>query len=111
MKSISERKFEEYQQKIGNKISDFKIISELGRGSYGVVYKVQSRLDNQTYVIKKLNLKHMKEKHQREAWKEASLLRKLNHPNVIKFYNSFLEDDCLYILMEFAENGDLYHVR
>jgi len=32
-------------QAIGNKMSDFKIISELGRGSYGVVYRVVSLKD------------------------------------------------------------------
>ena len=42
---------------------DFKILSELGWGSYGTVYKVQSLKDFQTYVLKKINLKHMKPKH------------------------------------------------
>jgi serine/threonine protein kinase len=26
---------------------------------------------------------------------------------VIKYYNSFLEDECLHIIMEYAEKGDL----
>ena len=32
-------------QSIGNKMSDFRIVSELGRGSYGVVYRVTSLKD------------------------------------------------------------------
>lgn len=35
---------------------DFKIINELGRGSYGTVYKVTSLKDNLTYVLKKISL-------------------------------------------------------
>jgi serine/threonine protein kinase len=77
---------EEVQQHttIGAKISDFKILSELGRGSYGVVYKVLSQINKNMYCIKKMDLKHMKEKQQKEAWKEAMILKKVNHVNVIK---------------------------
>jgi NIMA (never in mitosis gene a)-related kinase len=49
-------------QAIGNKMSDFRIVSELGRGSYGVVYRVESLKDQLTYVLKKINLAHMKQK-------------------------------------------------
>ncbi len=69
---------------IGNKLSDFKILSELGRGSYGIVYKVYSYIDGNIYVIKKLDFKHMKEKQQKEAWKEVMILKKINHPHIIK---------------------------
>jgi serine/threonine protein kinase len=95
---------------IGSSINDFKIICELGRGSYGVVFKVQSLLDKQIYVIKKMELKHMKEKQQKESWKEVMILKKVNHPNLIKYHTSFLEEDNLYIVMEYAEGGDLYSV-
>ena len=44
-------------------MKDFEILSELGRGSYGTVYKVLSSIDSKVYVLKKINMKHMKPKH------------------------------------------------
>lgn len=69
---------------IGNSMADFKVLSELGRGSYGTVYKVQSNKDLQVYVLKKICLKHMKPKHQAAALKEVHILKTLNHPHIIK---------------------------
>jgi len=62
---------ENQEKKVGSKLQDFKVISELGRGSYGVVNKVLSLVDNEVYVMKKINMKHIKIKHQKEALKEA----------------------------------------
>ncbi|CAD8199171.1 unnamed protein product [Paramecium pentaurelia] len=94
-------------QLIGSNLSQFTILNELGKGSYGVVYKVKSSQDGNIYVLKKINLTHLKSKHQAEALKEAQLLRKLKHPNIITYYMSFIEQDNLCIIMEYAEGGDL----
>lgn len=83
------------------------MISELGRGSYGVVNKVLSLVDHEVYVMKKINMKHIKMKHQKEALKEAQILKRVRHTNIIRYYTSFVEDDYLYIIMEYAEGGDL----
>lgn len=99
------------EDKIGTRLSDFVAIKELGKGSYGVVSKVQSLKNGEIYVIKSMDLSIMKERQQKEAWKEAMILKKLSHPNIIKYYTSFLENDSLHIVMEFAEGGDLYSVR
>jgi NIMA (never in mitosis gene a)-related kinase len=106
----SNRNAEKVARTVGGKLADFEVLCELGRGSYGVVFKVKSLIDNNIYVMKRLDLKHMKEKAQKEAWKEAMILKKLNHPNIIRYYISFLEEDNLYIVMEYAEGGDLYSV-
>jgi serine/threonine protein kinase len=74
----------EIVEDVGSKISDFKILNEIGRGSYGIVYRVYSYVDGNIYVIKKMDFKYMKEKQQKEAYREAMILKKLTHPNIIK---------------------------
>ena len=34
----------------------------------------------------------------------------MDHPNVIKYYHSFIEHGALYIIMEYAEGGDLHQL-
>jgi serine/threonine protein kinase len=53
-------------------------------------------------------MKDIKPKMQLAAVREATIMSELDHPNVVRFYTSFLENDCLYILMEYAQKGDLY---
>ena len=91
---------------IGDKLSDFEIIKELGRGAFGVVFLVRSHLDNQLYVLKKL--KHGRR--HKEALREARLLRNIKHPHIITYHHCFVEADCLYLVMEYAEGGDLHRV-
>ena len=69
----------------GGALKDYKIIQELGRGSYGIVYKVQYITDGTIYVLKKISIKHMKEKHQKEALQEVLILRKLMHNHIIRY--------------------------
>ena len=93
---------------VGSRLSDFEIIKQLGKGSYGTVYTVRSKIDSNAYVMKKMELNHLKESQQRECYREVSILRKVSHPNIIKYYASFLENESLCIIMEYAELGDLY---
>jgi len=102
------KEIKESTSEYGSAVADFEIVSELGRGAYGVVYKVKARKDNNVYALKKIPMKHMKVKHQREALQEMLLLKKLSHPNIIRYYSSFIESESLYILMEYGAGGDLH---
>lgn len=94
--------------KVGIKLSDFKILKELGKGSYGTVYTVRSYIDDNIYVMKKMELNNLTDKQQKECYREVSILKKVSHQNIIKYYSSFLDCGNLYIIMEYAEGGDLY---
>ena len=101
----------EFEKETGNKLTDFQVICEIGRGSYGGVYRVLSLVTNNEYAMKKINMKHVKLKHQKEALKEVQILKKVRNPYIIRYYTSFVEDEFLYIIMELAEGGDLAAVR
>ena len=61
---------------------------------------------NALYVLKRISLKRHRGKHLAGV-KEAKIMSKLDHPNIVKLLNSFVEGKYLFILMEYAARGDL----
>ena len=94
----------------GQCLADFEMVSELGRGTYGVVHKVRSKKDGKIYCLKKVKCGQLSAQHQREVLMEVLMLRRLKHKHVIAYFTSFVEKKSLYIVMEFAPNGDLQRV-
>ena len=93
---------------MGNKIDDFEILQVLGEGSFGYIAKVKSRLNHKIYAMKKIDLSKIKEEKVIKLMEnETKILEELNNPLVVKYYKSFNEDNALFIVMEFMDNGDL----
>eukprot|EP00927_Polykrikos_kofoidii_P000179 TRINITY_DN10077_c0_g1_i2.p1 TRINITY_DN10077_c0_g1~~TRINITY_DN10077_c0_g1_i2.p1 ORF type:complete len:1687 (+),score=365.87 TRINITY_DN10077_c0_g1_i2:103-5163(+) len=86
----------------------YKRLKLLGAGSFGSAYLVQKRDGiGIKLAAKEVQIAHMSET-QREATKaEADLLQQISHPNVVAYVDSFLEGSKLYIVMEYADGGDL----
>lgn len=53
--------------------------------------------------LNKISLEHKS----KDTVKEVFMLKNITHPNIIKCHASFIEDDFLYIVMEYAQDGDL----
>jgi NIMA (never in mitosis gene a)-related kinase len=64
--------------------------------------------DNGFYVIKQLQISSLGPKEQQEAINEVRILASLDHPNVTRYYDSFIDDGVLNIVMEIAEHGTLH---
>ena len=93
---------------MGNKVDDFEILQVLGEGSFGYIAKVKSRLNHKIYAMKKIDLSKIKEEKVIKLMEnETKILEELNNPLVVKYYKSFNEDNALFILMEYMDNGDL----
>lgn len=92
---------------IGHSLDDFVLLCEIGRGSSGIVYKAQSKKSGAVYALKSISLMHIKLKKQKNILQEIKMLKALKHPNIIEYYGSFMSNENLYIVTEYAEYGDL----
>jgi serine/threonine protein kinase len=70
-------------------LDDFVIAGQLGTGSFGTVYKVTRKADQQQYALKMIDLRSMSEQEQEDCIKECSVLAALDSPYIIKFFDSF----------------------
>lgn len=88
-------------------LKNYTIIKELGKGTYGVVYKAKKNNDNNIYVIKQISLEGLNQSQKNEVKLESKILKSIQSKYVVKYYESFEEDNKLNIVMEFCECGDL----
>ena len=90
-------------------IKDYKINKILGKGTYALAYLVEKTESDITknYVIKQISLEGISPLEKEEIKKEAKLLSQIKSNFVVKFYDSFEENNELNIVMEYCEGGDL----
>ena len=93
---------------VGNKLEDFEILQTLGKGSYGFVAKVKSKINHKLYAMKMIDFHLIYEQTEVDlCLNEIKIIQSLNSPHTIKYYTSFKIQNKLYIIMEFMNNGDL----
>ena len=90
-----------------SQLKDFEILNLLGKGSFGVVYKVRRKRDKNIYVLKQIDISNLNSKHRNDAINEVTILSNLDNPYIVKYYDSFIEKNLLNIVMEYCEAGDL----
>ena len=88
-------------------LDNYKVLKQLGRGSYGIVYEVRNKNTGEIRACKrlsKLNIRNL-DKFEREI----NILIKADHPNIIKLYEIFESQRYLYLIMEECKGGDIFN--
>ena len=78
----------------------------LGKGSFGRAILVRDA-EGRNFVMKEIPLQDMSPVEKKKAAQEAKVLRLLRHPNIVRYHDSFMDTDTLYIVMGYADAGDL----
>ena len=91
-------------------LCNYELISELGRGAHGIVYKSKRLSDKKIVVLKSISTANLKSRSKNDIMQEANFLKSLKHPHIVKYLSCFFEDATFYIVMEYAEKGDLYNL-
>jgi serine/threonine-protein kinase len=88
----------------------YKIVSEIGQGAMGVVYKAVDPIIDRTVAIKTINLNLSKtelEEYEMRFQQEIKAAGRLNHPNIVTIYDVGKTDQVAYMAMEFLEGKEL----
>ena len=85
----------------------YRVERAIGKGKFAVVYKAVRLADGEVVALKRVSVGQMDERARAKALKEVRLVQSLSHPNVVRYYDSFLEGDQLVIALEWAAAGDL----
>ena len=72
-------------------MEDFEILSHIGKGSFGLVSKVRRKEDGQIFVWKEIDYGRMSEKEKIQLVSEVNILRELNHPNIVQYYDRYIK--------------------
>ena len=78
----------------------------LGKGSYGIVRKGKHKITNQIRAIKTIMKSLIEDK---EKFKlEIDILSSMDHPNIVKLFEWYEDEQNYYLVMEICQGGDLF---
>jgi serine/threonine-protein kinase len=96
--------------KIEKKIGRYEVVSVVGRGAMGTVYKALDPLIERTVAIKTISLDFSateRAEFEERFFREAKSAGRLSHPNIVTIYDVGETEDEAFIAMEFLEGQSL----
>lgn len=90
-------------------VNDFEIGMLLGHGKFGKVYLARERKSNFLVALKVLDKAEIKKQSfESQIVREINIQSSLNHPNILKLYGCFHDATSIYLILEFAPDGELF---
>ena len=78
--------------------------------SFRKVFLCKNLANNNHVVIKQISADELPPEERKSAMNEVNVLSMFQHPNIIAYYSSFVEEKSLKIAMEYAPGGTLYEL-
>ncbi len=88
-----------------NLFDEYEILGKIGEGAFGCVYQTVQKKTNFIRAVKAIKKKHYDGN---ALNNEISVLKNLDHPNVIKLFECYYDSNYYYMIQEFCSGGDLY---
>jgi serine/threonine protein kinase len=81
----------------------YQRIEKIGEGTYGVVYKAKDTQTDKLVALKRIRMEHDDEGVPSTAIREISLLKEVQHPNIVDLKDIVYDETKLYLIFEFIE--------
>jgi len=93
--------------KVGQTIGDYQVLSQLGWGGIGEVYKVRHVISQRVEALKLLRSDRNGSELSERFLREIRLLASLSHPHIAQLHTAFQVNEQVAMVMEFVEGEDL----
>jgi len=91
-----------------SEILNYKIENVIGSGGMGIIYKARHAGIDRIVAIKEIDPSFLKDIQIRNRFKqEASILAKLDHPNIVRLHEFYEDGDDLFLIMEYVPGMNL----
>jgi len=89
---------------------DFELLKVIGMGAFGKVLQVRNKQSKQILAMKIISKRQLRKKsgYIENIQAERNILKRVNHPFVVKMHCSFQTREKLFILMDFLAGGELF---
>ncbi|XP_054643129.1 serine/threonine-protein kinase SIK1 isoform X2 [Dunckerocampus dactyliophorus] len=86
----------------------YEIIRTLGKGNFAVVKLAKHKVTKTQVAIKIIDKTRLNSSNLEKIYREVQIMKLLNHPHIIKLYQVMETKDMLYIVTEYAKNGEMF---
>ncbi|XP_072955586.1 serine/threonine-protein kinase Aurora-3-like [Typha angustifolia] len=92
-------------------LADFEIGKRIGEGKFGKVYLAREKQSGYVVALKVIfKAKLDKYRYHAQIRREIEIQRRLNHPNVLRLFAWFHDEERVFLVLEYAARGELYEL-
>ena len=89
-------------------IDDYEFFNEIGYGTYSKAFKAKHKLTKAIRCVKKIPKKDLADEDQKKLIQEVTILKTLDHPNILKVIEFYQNERFFFIVTEYLEGGELF---
>ena len=92
-----------------NPFNTYDIKKSLGDGAFGKVFLVKHKITENIRAMKVIPKEgSIEDNNDEEVLNEINVLKKIDHPNIIKIFEFYIDNDNYYLITEYCKGGDLF---
>ena len=92
-----------------NPFDNYEITKSIGDGAFGQVFEVKHKISGSIRAMKVIK-KDESTNNDEEVLNEINILKRMDHPNVIKIFEFYIDKENYYLITEYCNGGDLFEI-
>lgn len=89
-------------------LENYQILDQMGEGAFSVVYKAKHLSTGKEVAVKILRKFQMDQAQKQAVLKEVTIMRQLDHPNIVRFIEFIDSPTYYYIVQELVPGGEIF---